>query len=58
MLNVTTCVVFRENDTGLLSYKEHLPVTEIVVGDTNRSGSEAVYRVGSLQCHGDSKALL
>ncbi|XP_060767941.1 contactin-associated protein-like 5 [Neoarius graeffei] len=42
-----------ENDTGLLSYKEHLPVTEIVVGDTNRSGSEAVYRVGSLQCHGD-----
>ncbi|KAG7315384.1 hypothetical protein KOW79_021472 [Hemibagrus wyckioides] len=42
-----------ENDTGLLSYKEHLPVTEVVVGDTNRSGSEAVYRVGSLQCHGD-----
>ncbi|XP_017314493.2 contactin-associated protein-like 5 isoform X2 [Ictalurus punctatus] len=42
-----------ENDTGLLSYKEHLPVTEMVVGDTNRSGSEAVYRVGSLQCHGD-----
>ncbi|GAA6072963.1 contactin-associated protein-like 5 isoform X1 [Tachysurus ichikawai] len=42
-----------ENDTGLLSYKEHLPVTEMVVGDTNRSGSEAVYRVGPLQCRGD-----
>ncbi|XP_076869296.1 contactin-associated protein-like 5 [Brachyhypopomus gauderio] len=42
-----------ENDTGLLSYKEHLPVTEIAVGDTNRTGSEAVYRVGSLQCYGD-----
>ncbi|KAI4904338.1 hypothetical protein NFI96_003503 [Prochilodus magdalenae] len=44
-----------ENDTGLLSYKDHLPITEIVVGDTNRTGSEAVYRVGSLQCYGDSK---
>ncbi|XP_062845346.1 contactin-associated protein-like 5 isoform X2 [Trichomycterus rosablanca] len=42
-----------ENDTGLLSYKEHLPVTEIVVGDTDRSGSEAVYRVGPLKCFGD-----
>ncbi|KAK1802439.1 hypothetical protein P4O66_022100, partial [Electrophorus voltai] len=42
-----------ENDTGLLSYKEHLPVTEIAIGDTNRTGSEAVYRVGSLQCYGD-----
>uniref|UniRef100_A0A8B9K4I3 Contactin associated protein-like 5b n=1 Tax=Astyanax mexicanus TaxID=7994 RepID=A0A8B9K4I3_ASTMX len=42
-----------ENDTGLLSYKDHLPVTEMVVGDTNRTGSEAVYRVGSLQCYGD-----
>ncbi|KAM9493648.1 contactin-associated protein-like 5 isoform 1-T1 [Clarias gariepinus] len=42
-----------ENDTGLLSYKEHLPVTAMVVGDTNRSGSEAVYRIGSLLCHGD-----
>uniref|UniRef100_A0A671SPW2 Contactin-associated protein-like 5 n=1 Tax=Sinocyclocheilus anshuiensis TaxID=1608454 RepID=A0A671SPW2_9TELE len=42
-----------ENDTGVLSYKEHLPVTEILVGDTNRSGSEAIYRVGSLHCYGD-----
>uniref|UniRef100_A0AAR2KTR4 Contactin associated protein family member 5b n=1 Tax=Pygocentrus nattereri TaxID=42514 RepID=A0AAR2KTR4_PYGNA len=42
-----------ENDTGLLSYKDHLPVTEIVVGDTNRTGSEAVYKVGPLQCYGD-----
>uniref|UniRef100_A0A673KFN7 Contactin-associated protein-like 5 n=1 Tax=Sinocyclocheilus rhinocerous TaxID=307959 RepID=A0A673KFN7_9TELE len=41
------------NDTGVLSYKEHLPVTEILVGDTNRSGSEAIYRVGSLHCYGD-----
>uniref|UniRef100_A0A9J8B7C0 Contactin associated protein-like 5b n=1 Tax=Cyprinus carpio carpio TaxID=630221 RepID=A0A9J8B7C0_CYPCA len=42
-----------ENDTGVLSYKEHLPVTEILIGDTNRSGSEAIYRVGSLHCYGD-----
>ncbi|TRY69771.1 hypothetical protein DNTS_021678 [Danionella cerebrum] len=42
-----------ENDTGVLSYKEHLPVTEVLVGDTNRSGSEAIYRIGSLHCYGD-----
>ncbi|KAA0712083.1 Contactin-associated protein-like 5 [Triplophysa tibetana] len=42
-----------ENDTGVLSYKEHLPVSEILVGDTNRTGSEAIYRVGSLHCYGD-----
>uniref|UniRef100_A0A8C2L2D9 Contactin associated protein-like 5b n=1 Tax=Cyprinus carpio TaxID=7962 RepID=A0A8C2L2D9_CYPCA len=44
---------YEENDTGVLSYKEHLPVTEILIGDTNRSGSEAIYRVGSLHCYGD-----
>ncbi|KAJ8003635.1 hypothetical protein DPEC_G00150380 [Dallia pectoralis] len=41
------------NDTGLLSYKDHLPLTEIVIGDTNRTGSAAVYSVGSLHCSGD-----
>uniref|UniRef100_A0A8C8GLA4 Contactin-associated protein-like 5 n=1 Tax=Oncorhynchus tshawytscha TaxID=74940 RepID=A0A8C8GLA4_ONCTS len=41
------------NDTGLLSYKDHLPLTEIIIGDTNRTGSAAVYRVGSLHCNGD-----
>uniref|UniRef100_A0A8C2DS35 Contactin associated protein-like 5a n=1 Tax=Cyprinus carpio TaxID=7962 RepID=A0A8C2DS35_CYPCA len=42
-----------ENDTGILSYKEHLPVREIVIGDTYRLGSEAMYVVGPLQCSGD-----
>ncbi|XP_071771916.1 contactin-associated protein-like 5 [Centroberyx gerrardi] len=41
------------NDTGILSYKDHLPVSQIVIGDTNRTGSEAVYRVGPLRCYGD-----
>ncbi|KAJ3592556.1 hypothetical protein NHX12_007683 [Muraenolepis orangiensis] len=41
------------NDTGVLSYKEHLPVSRIVIGDTNRTGSEAVYQVGALRCYGD-----
>ncbi|XP_019897612.1 contactin-associated protein-like 5 isoform X3 [Esox lucius] len=41
------------NDTGSLSYKDHLPLTEIVIGDTNRSGSAAVFSVSSLQCSGD-----
>uniref|UniRef100_A0A6Q2XH80 Contactin associated protein-like 5a n=1 Tax=Esox lucius TaxID=8010 RepID=A0A6Q2XH80_ESOLU len=41
------------NDTGVLSYKEHLPVSEIVIGDTNRTFSEALYRIGPLRCYGD-----
>ncbi|XP_023670576.1 contactin-associated protein-like 5 [Paramormyrops kingsleyae] len=41
------------NDTGLLSYKDHLPVSEITIGDTNRTGSEALYRIGALHCYGD-----
>uniref|UniRef100_A0A8C2JKG5 Contactin associated protein like 3 n=1 Tax=Cyprinus carpio TaxID=7962 RepID=A0A8C2JKG5_CYPCA len=42
------------NDSGLLSHKEHLPVRALAVGDINRSGSEAAYRVGPLQCYGDN----
>ncbi|XP_074513894.1 contactin-associated protein-like 5 [Sebastes fasciatus] len=41
------------NDTGILSYKDHLPVSQIVIGDTNRTGSQAVYHVGPLRCYGD-----
>ncbi|XP_005691873.3 PREDICTED: contactin-associated protein-like 4 isoform X1 [Capra hircus] len=41
------------NDTGFLSYKEHLPVTRIVITDTGRPHSEAAYKLGPLLCHGD-----
>ncbi|KAF7645180.1 hypothetical protein LDENG_00208660 [Lucifuga dentata] len=41
------------NDTGVLSYKDHLPVSQILIGDTDRTGSEAVYQVGPLRCYGD-----
>uniref|UniRef100_A0A8C9S2G3 Contactin associated protein-like 5b n=1 Tax=Scleropages formosus TaxID=113540 RepID=A0A8C9S2G3_SCLFO len=48
------CDADREaNDTGVLSYKDHLPVREITIGDTNRTGSEAIYRIGPLHCYGD-----
>uniref|UniRef100_A0A8C4T9N3 Contactin-associated protein-like 5 n=1 Tax=Erpetoichthys calabaricus TaxID=27687 RepID=A0A8C4T9N3_ERPCA len=40
-------------DAGLLTYKEHLPVSQIVIGDTDRPDSEAFYRVGPLKCYGD-----
>uniref|UniRef100_A0A672GZA0 Contactin associated protein-like 5a n=1 Tax=Salarias fasciatus TaxID=181472 RepID=A0A672GZA0_SALFA len=40
-------------DMGVLSYKDHLPVSHVVVGDTNRTGSEAVYQIGPLRCYGD-----
>ncbi|XP_030065243.1 contactin-associated protein-like 5 isoform X3 [Microcaecilia unicolor] len=43
------------NDTGLLSFKDHLPVTQIVITDTNRSNSEAAWRIGPLRCYGDRK---
>ncbi|GAA6084649.1 contactin-associated protein-like 2 isoform X1 [Tachysurus ichikawai] len=40
-------------DSGLLVYKDHLPVSEVAVGDTDRPGSEAKLTVGPLHCHGD-----
>lgn len=45
----------RTHDSGPLSFKDHLPVTEISFGDINRVDSEAAYRVGHLKCYGDSK---
>ncbi|XP_023565125.1 contactin-associated protein-like 4 isoform X5 [Octodon degus] len=41
------------NDTGFLSYKDHLPVTKIVITDTGRPHSEAAYKLGPLLCQGD-----
>ncbi|XP_060041123.1 contactin-associated protein-like 4 isoform X2 [Erinaceus europaeus] len=41
------------NDTGFLSYKEHLPVRKIVITDTDRPHSEAAYKLGPLLCQGD-----
>uniref|UniRef100_A0A7N8WYI2 Contactin associated protein 2b n=1 Tax=Mastacembelus armatus TaxID=205130 RepID=A0A7N8WYI2_9TELE len=40
-------------DSGLLVYKDHLPVSQVVVGDKNRAGSEAKLTIGPLKCHGD-----
>ncbi|KAG8508995.1 Contactin-associated protein-like 2 [Galemys pyrenaicus] len=41
-------------DAGFLSYKDHLPVSQVVVGDTDRQGSEAKLSVGPLRCQGDN----
>ncbi|XP_016140973.1 contactin-associated protein-like 2a [Sinocyclocheilus grahami] len=41
------------DDSGLLVYKDHLPVSQVAVGDTNRPGSEAKLTVGPLCCYGD-----
>ncbi|XP_056247284.1 contactin-associated protein-like 4 [Seriola aureovittata] len=40
-------------DSGLLIHRESLPVRTLVLGDIQRPGSEAAYRVGPLRCHGD-----
>ncbi|XP_029429832.1 contactin-associated protein 1 [Rhinatrema bivittatum] len=40
-------------DKGILSFRDHLPVTQVVVGDTNRTNSEAWFSVGPLRCYGD-----
>ncbi|XP_026537710.1 contactin-associated protein-like 2 [Notechis scutatus] len=40
-------------DAGLLSYKDHLPISQVVVGDIARPGSDAKLTVGSLRCYGD-----
>ncbi|KAK2516085.1 hypothetical protein Q9233_013919 [Columba guinea] len=42
-------------DSGMLSYKEHLPVSQVVVGDVDRPGSEAKISVGPVRCQGDRK---
>ncbi|XP_054642164.1 contactin-associated protein-like 5 isoform X1 [Dunckerocampus dactyliophorus] len=41
------------NDTGVLSFRDHLPVSQVVIGDIGRAGSQAVYHVGPLRCYGD-----
>uniref|UniRef100_A0A3Q3JRT7 Contactin associated protein like 2b n=1 Tax=Monopterus albus TaxID=43700 RepID=A0A3Q3JRT7_MONAL len=40
-------------DAGLLVYKDHLPVSQVVVGDKRRAGSEAKLTIGPLRCQGD-----
>ncbi|XP_062893264.1 contactin-associated protein 1 [Mobula hypostoma] len=42
-----------QSDQGWLKHKQDLPVTKVVVADTNRTGSEARFRVGPLRCYGD-----
>uniref|UniRef100_A0A8C2Y7M1 Contactin associated protein 2 n=1 Tax=Coturnix japonica TaxID=93934 RepID=A0A8C2Y7M1_COTJA len=42
-----------KKDMGMLSYKEHLPVSQVVVGDIDRPGSEAKISVGPVHCQGD-----
>ncbi|XP_042555311.1 contactin-associated protein-like 3 isoform X1 [Dipodomys spectabilis] len=41
------------SDTIVLSQKEHLPVTKIVMKDTGQLHSEAAYTLGPLLCQGD-----
>ncbi|KAG8596005.1 hypothetical protein GDO81_001704, partial [Engystomops pustulosus] len=41
------------SDKGFLSNKDHLPVTHIVITDTDRPQSEAAYKLGPLLCWGD-----
>ena len=53
-LSHSHCLIYRVNDTGLLSYKDHLPLREIAIGDTNRTGSEVVFKIGPLRCYGNS----
>uniref|UniRef100_A0A3Q2QC39 Contactin associated protein 1 n=1 Tax=Fundulus heteroclitus TaxID=8078 RepID=A0A3Q2QC39_FUNHE len=42
------------SDKGYLDFRDHLPVRKVVIGDTNRTGSEAHFTVGPLRCHGDN----
>lgn len=55
MLMLCSVWVFRYSDKGYLDFRDHLPVRRVVVGDTNRTGSEAQVTVGPLRCHGDSE---
>ncbi|KAG2460567.1 CNTP1 protein, partial [Polypterus senegalus] len=46
------------SDKGLLKYTDHMPVTRVVIGDTNRTGSEATFYLGPLRCYGDREYIL
>lgn len=50
---VTASYSHRRTDKGLLTFVDHLPVTQVVVGDTNRSNSEAQFFLRPLRCYGD-----
>eukprot|EP00073_Rattus_norvegicus_P052063 XP_017454447.1 PREDICTED: contactin-associated protein like 5-2 isoform X2 [Rattus norvegicus] len=41
------------SNTGFLSSKDHLPVTQIIITNSNRTNSEAAWRIGPLRCYGD-----
>uniref|UniRef100_A0A8C5H465 Contactin-associated protein-like 2 n=1 Tax=Gouania willdenowi TaxID=441366 RepID=A0A8C5H465_GOUWI len=47
------CDADLKEDAGLLLYKDHLPVSQVVIGDITRAGSEAKLTVGPLKCQGD-----
>uniref|UniRef100_A0A8C7X5U2 Contactin associated protein like 3 n=1 Tax=Oryzias sinensis TaxID=183150 RepID=A0A8C7X5U2_9TELE len=47
------CVDLQTEDSGLVTHKGNLPVRSLVLGDVQRPGSEAAYRVGPLRCRGD-----
>ncbi|XP_004417372.1 PREDICTED: contactin-associated protein-like 3 [Odobenus rosmarus divergens] len=42
------------SDTVILSHKEHLPVTQVVMSTTGQPHSEAAYALGPLLCWGDN----
>uniref|UniRef100_A0A8C6PDK8 Contactin associated protein like 3 n=1 Tax=Nothobranchius furzeri TaxID=105023 RepID=A0A8C6PDK8_NOTFU len=48
-----SCGLQGDCDSGLLTHKESLPVRALVLGDVQRPGSEAAYRVGPVHCYGD-----
>ncbi|KAM6175950.1 LOW QUALITY PROTEIN: contactin-associated protein-like 3 [Erethizon dorsatum] len=41
-------------DMGVLSHKEHLPVTQVVMTNAGQAHTEAGYTLGPLLCQGDS----
>ncbi|KAG5831805.1 hypothetical protein ANANG_G00283270 [Anguilla anguilla] len=41
------------SDRGWLNFQDHLPVQRIIIGDTNRTESEAQFNLGPLRCYGD-----
>lgn len=48
----------RTRYSSLLTHKKTLPVRSLVLGDVRRPGSESAYRLGHLQCHGNSKSII
>ena len=51
-LYIYSIYIFNRSDTGILSNKDHLPLTKLKFKDVGGDGQSASYTLGRLKCAG------